>query len=264
MLSDPGIPRHPRKRPTAARTFGRFVDYGDAVLLVDRRGNRWTPEYVSILHGSFGYRAEGVEKLPRPWKYDDNGKAVIEGDVVLIDFLDGNIKTPVVCGGVRGVSPNDFFAYNYASEKANPNRLAARLLSLDGEGAEVGEVRILVNDDDLGSVEVQATDRVEIFVGDDLEAEDGIRIVVEAGVVTVTGGGTTEPVILGATFLGDLNDWASGMTTFLSALAADATNPAVQAAAVAMQIPHGIFTTELAAAVAATGAPYLSTKLATE
>ena len=186
-MGDPTIPRHRRVRQ-ARTTFGRFVDYGDNVLLADRHGNTWVLASVTVLSGGFGFREDGVERLPRPWKYDAAGVVVVEGDMVVIDFLDGDCRCPLVRGGIRGVQPNAFFAYNHeaaGAKGAGWNRLRARLTARDDTGALLGEVRFKLLDDDLGSMVLQATDSLRIEVGP-VDAPTA-TITVEAGVVTLDG-----------------------------------------------------------------------------
>ena len=263
-MPDPTIPRHARQRGRST-TSGWFVDYGDTVLLRDRWGNTWSLDSVSIASGTFGFADDGFEKLPRPWKYDGD-KVVVRGDVVIIDFADGNPKTPIARGGIRQATKDDFLARNHADTPGAPyNRCRARLRALDAAGVVQGEVRLNVHEG-TGDARLSATDTIEIFVGSDLDGTDGIWLVVAGGGVRVgsSAGTAAEGVILGKTFLTDLSTWQGAVTTFLTALGADATNPAVQAAAVALQPAHASFAGQVSTAVGAAGAPYLSEKLTTE
>lgn len=248
---DPTIPQHPRRRGRNT-TSGFFVEKGETVVLRDRWGNTFALQSVTIMSGTFGFDHDGFEKLPRPWKYDDDGKVVVRGDVVVIDFLDGNPKTPVVRGGARQATADDFLARNHGDVEAPYNRCRARLRALDADGAVQGEVRLRVNDGADGDVKVQATGALELFVGDDLDADGGIYVTIGGGVVTVrTAAGTSEGVILGKTFL-------SGLSTALADIIAGLALVPYVATVVTT------FRGQVDAAVSAEGAPYLSTKLTTE
>lgn len=225
MPADPTIPKHDTRRPRSL-TSGWFVDYGDAVVLRDRWGNTWAEASVSIVQGGFGYKEDGAQKLPRPFKYDANGGTIIEGDVVLIDFLDGNPKTPVVVGGVRSAKESGFLARGYGDEQAPYNRLAVRLRALDTAGAVSGEVRLDVHKPgNEGGAKLSATTRLELLVTDDLDTEAAaIRITIADGKVTVEAGGLTEPVLKATTFQTDLAAGLTEVTAALSALGLPATN----------------------------------------
>ncbi len=217
-MADPTIPRHDGRRPRSL-TSGWFVDYGGRIVLRDRWGNTWAEDSVSVVQGGFGYREDGAQKLPRPFKYDASGATVIHGDVVLIDFLDANPKTPIVVGGVRSAKESGFLARGYADEAAPYNRGAARLRSLDTAGNVTGEVRLDIHGDrGDGTAKLSATSAIELLVSDDLETESApIRITIAGGKVTVEGGGLTEAVLKATTFQSDL---AAGLTEVVAALGA--------------------------------------------
>jgi len=171
---DPTIPRSVRPVGLGIRgpRAGRFIRYTDGrVLLTDEQQNRWSLDSVQILAGSWGFSAEGVRKLPRPWEYDAAGNVLVEGDTVLIDFMRGNPQTPLVRGGIVSVSPSDFFdsTVNHERAGASDNRLRARVAAIVG-GVEVGAVQVRVCDDDQGTLEVEATQSIVIEVGPDLDA----------------------------------------------------------------------------------------------
>jgi hypothetical protein len=193
-MHDPTIPRH-LAGELRSPMIGRFVDYGDRVLLTDARGRTYSPEYVSIVTGFWGFGEEGTAKLPRPWLYDPAGGVLIEGDKVLIFFLDGKANLPIVMGAARRCAPDEFLPYNYASPEANPNALRARLLALNALGVAEGEVRVKVCDDDKGSVLVQADDHIAL--------ERATPAAMLAGV------GATERLLLSA----DGADLAAGLQT---------------------------------------------------
>lgn len=263
-MSDPTLPRHARTRtPTCCR--GEFVKPSSGpIVLVDSWGNTWQLEQVSFLTGGFGFKEEGAFKLPRPNEIDGQGKVKVPGDRVMILFEDGDPLRPIVLPGVRAIKPNAFFPASHLSEGANPNRWAARVQPLDGDGEATGEVRLLVANNDKGSVSLQATEGITTQVGEDLEGDTFLTITVTQDMVTISKGGTTEAVVLGETFLGGLKDWLTGFSTFLTSLASAADTAGVNAAASAMQGAHNTFAGKVSSSVSAPGAPYLSEVTETE
>ena len=144
-MPDPSIPRHPRGRPVRM-TQGRFVRYdADTVLLTDRYGNTYNQEWVSIVQGGFGNRNEGCRKPPRPWEYDAAGNPTVEGDVVLILFLDDSNRRPVVIPGVRTIQADDWGFLDYNFNQDPVDALKARFVYRDAAGAEAGVVHVTVN-----------------------------------------------------------------------------------------------------------------------
>lgn len=250
MPTDPTLARHDRRRPRQL-TSGWFVDYGSEVVLRDRWGNVWSRASVSIVQGGFGYAEDGAQKVPRPFKYDAQGNTVIEGDVVLIDFLDGNPKTPVVLGGVRSARATGFLSRGHHDEKAPYNRLRVRLRALDVDGNEVGDARVDIHGDDgEGSIRVSATAKLQLLVSSDLDGGSPIRLTVADGKVTVEGGGTTEPVLLGRTYTADELKALTQVSAGLASMGLPVTDVAA-------------FVASLTAAGTA-GTPYLSQKLEAE
>jgi len=185
---DPSIPRHPRGgKPALSPTTGRFVRYADTgkVLLTDNRGNWWQLPSVTILTGSWGFSEEGIEKLPRPWEYIADGQPLVSGDIVIIDFLDGSWRRPVVRGGVRSVQASSFFARDHDASGANDNRLRVRLTPMI-KGVQVGEVQVKACDDDLGSVELLVSESVKIGIGPIVETIQAPVTTIEASLTGVT------------------------------------------------------------------------------
>ncbi len=201
-VGDPTIPRRSNRR-RAGLTKGRFVQYGKRVLLVTDRCDTFSMNEVSILSGSFGNDAEGVEKLPRLWKYDRAGKVVIKGDIVVVDFLDGNPKQPIVTGGVRTIQRIDeFLAYNHGETGGNANRMRVRIRPLDDAGDQAGLVTLAIADGDTGTVALAASHGVTIDVGGEGDGPwvsleitpDGVTIT--SGNVKLGGSGATDAVSL--------------------------------------------------------------------
>lgn len=143
-------------------TWGWFVRLSASdIRLVDRSGNRWPLDQVTILHGGWGYDDEGVVKLPRPSEYDETGTEVVVGDRLLILFLEGSKKRPVVIPGARRIQPSagDFLPYNHGSPAgADPNRLAARIQPRDSSGDPIGSVDLEAGYDGSAGLRVSVGD----------------------------------------------------------------------------------------------------------
>lgn len=187
----PAIPRPP--------TYGWFSETRQGgIVLEDRWGNVWSLNHVSILCGSFGWEAEGVAKLPRVRRFDSADKIIIEGDRVLIDFVDGNPKTPVVRGGLRSTACDAFLPYNHADTEADTdeNRLALRLRQLDEEGTETGTIELEAGHDEGGNIGLELTGDLVITVKRD-GGDHTIRINDEG--IQIDAGGTAEVVVNGGT-----------------------------------------------------------------
>jgi len=183
-----------------APTVGWFAadSKGRVVLVGGKTGSVWGLEKVSILSGSFGFAEEGVEKLPRVYRYDDRGEELVQGDRVLIDFVNGNTDTPVVRGGVRAMSPNAFLHYNHDAEGADENRLAMRLRILDaeGQGEEKGLVEFEAGHDEGGNVTLTLDGALTITV----KRDDGDHtIVIDDEGIKIDAGGSTDVTVNGGT-----------------------------------------------------------------
>lgn len=149
---------HRNGRPPGACTWGRFVDVGGVISLRDRANNPWPLEQVTICHGGWGFDDEGLAKLPRPAKFDDSGKEIATGDRVLILFLEGSAKRPVVIPGFRRIkaTAGSFLPYNHKAPDtaADPNRFAARVQPRDADDAPVGSVDVEAGYDEKAAARV--------------------------------------------------------------------------------------------------------------
>lgn len=244
---------------------GRFVEVGAQrrVVLLDDLGNGYELERCTILMGTWGGAEEGVQKLPRVELRDSSGAVLVPGDRVLILHVQGNPRRPVVLAGVRPLGAHDFLARLHGAD-VDQNALRVRLRATDSTGVAGGRVDLEAGASAGGAVSLKVTDEVEIRAGPDPDAATAATLVLSAAGLEVASGGAAVPALLGRTFLQSLQTWNAGITTFLAALATDATNPAVQAAAVAMQTIHTAFATQVSTSVSASGAPLLSATLTTD
>jgi hypothetical protein len=170
LTHDPTIPRPGQdSAPEIPKTIGPMAGHfvrtaqGEIRLEATRRSHSWPLSFVSILQGFWGSvdNAEGVSKMPRVREYDAEGKVVVEGDRVLIEFIDGNPNTPVVRGGVRGVGATDFLPYNQEPSKgpvSDQNRLAGRMVPLDADGKPQGVMEWELSYDDTAQVRFSVTE----------------------------------------------------------------------------------------------------------
>lgn len=244
---------------------GRFVEVGGQrqIVLLDDLGNSYELDRCTILMGTWGGADEGVQKLPRVEVRDTSGAVVVAGDRVIILHVRGNPRRPVVLPGVRPLGAHDFLARLHASD-ADQNALRVRLQATDSAGTAGGRVDLEAGADEGGAVSVKVTDQLQVRAGADPDAATASVLTVGSAGVEIASGGNAVASLLGLTFLQSLQTWNTGITTFLTALAADATNPAVQAAATAMAAVHTPFAAQVSAAVTSGGAPLLSATLSTD
>lgn len=150
-LGDRTIPRHTAPRP--ALISARLVDQGNnVVVLDDLRGGIWPAERVSYM-GAW---------RPRPWSFS-NGAVVVEGDMVLVAFVHGAWRAPVVVGPAAKIG-GDLVRQNYADGRGSNHQLLT-LECRDANGGLTGTVQIDVHADDKPTLSIQATDGVTIKVG---------------------------------------------------------------------------------------------------
>src|SRR5688572_11231184 len=97
---DPTIPRKRARRPgeppaVLGMSVGWFVERDDGtVVFADRKGNSWPAERVRLVQG-FGGEHSGIERAPRPWRFDGDGNPTLRGDLLLLGFLDADPKQPI-------------------------------------------------------------------------------------------------------------------------------------------------------------------------
>lgn len=265
---DPTVPTHPGQQRRGATTEqGQFVRKGSQIVLVSDTGGTWGLEMVSFLRGAWGGGEEGVEKFPRPTVYDAAGNVVVQGDRVLIDFIGGSWRRPVILGAAYTVQHADFFRYLPSETPENDtDRLRARFLAR-GTGPTVqGRVDIRVCDDGAGTASLRATDGIDLGVAADPDSPARLRVQMDRLTVEITAGGTTQKMVLGDAFMADLAGAFDALATFFGTTAGATTAPQIAAAAVVLLTPGTAFPTFLLglAASLAAGAPYLSNRAKTE
>ena len=166
-----------------------------------------------------------------------------DGDRVLVGFVGNDLNRPVVLGQLdhrhTGHRPDAADGYRWR------RWVAGSLIGVTTDGQVV-------------------LDASGVADGVLVKGAGGSAVLVGAGQkLTAGGGGPEEPVILGQTFLADLQTWQTAFTAFLATLNTATTIANVVAAATALQAPQAAFAASVAAAVAAR-APYLSQRTETE
>lgn len=231
------------QRKSAVTTIGRLIDYGSHTKLISNRGNDWSAERITWTSGSFGFGVDGVERHPRAWKYDPSGAVLVEGDMLVIHFIDGDPEAPIISGGVRSLRPADAF-FTTPAVGGDSNRFAARLAALDGAGAVSGHVEVEALHD--GNV-------LEVRVGGGKFSGPRTRILIDAtaGTISVGKGAETHQVPFGEVIVQALADLAADVIAVNTAI--PTLTPVPPPALKATQILAD------AAASLSAGAPMLST-----
>lgn len=292
MDHDPTIPRRgpgitTRTRMHQVAGYFAFTGVGRSgeVVLVSRdRGMTWPLHQVSIEQGlwSSADGSEGLSKLPRPEERDAEGNRTLDGDPVLISFVEGDPAKPLVRPGVRSVTTSDFLPYNHDTPGADPNRLHARLAPRNAAGEVVGNVDLEVCETGTPSITLRVKqgssttvieitpNAVEVRTGGQaltLQAGQGRALKLEGGVAGVATLGDTsggEKVLHGETILQELLPLLTGFWTFVSSCSTATTAGQVATAAgtflgVLGAAPAGTLGAKILVSQAA-GAPLLSTK----
>ncbi len=227
-------------------TWGRLVDKGTGGLwLVSHEGDKWPagPGTKTRLAGRRN-RAEGRQRVPRPWTYDPQGKPIVRGDYVLVAFLDDDPASPVILDTVGDIEPDepDFFPANPLG--SDPNPLRERYAVVNAAGVVTGTLQVRALDGGNGWELVVGGG--QFGVGTRLEIDH------DAGTIKLGQGAETHPVPLGDNLLDRLK------TIVEQVMAVDAS----QAAKLPTSAPLTTATlTPVLADIAqslATGAPLLS------
>lgn len=223
------IARHPTK--------GWFARRGEIVVLRARDGTSWPMERVTFLQ-RFGSVDEGGTKLPRPFEYDATGRETVKGDMVLIEFPDGNPNEPVVVGTAVDCTAISFLQRTYAADGSGFNRLAVRVAPRDATDRELGHVEVEVSRLNDGGVELRASDSLDITVGSGAQqvsilAKDGkltitanVEVVVDAPSVKL-GTAASEGVLKGLTAQGIFDTHTHGTPFGPTITPAASMSPAV-------------------------------------
>lgn len=186
--------------------LGRFVKRkGTTRLLNVLTGQVHSLDRVRWVSGTWGSATEGLVKLPRA-RVDNTstGENLVPGDLVMIAYLRNNPNKPIVLGGVRPLGNGTFLSRNHDADGADENALRLLLQAMTATGDEGGLVKLEANGGAGGSVGLAVSEGVRIEVADDLNTATATALELDSGGATVSAGGTTEPVILGRTFLADL------------------------------------------------------------
>jgi hypothetical protein len=199
------IPAHD-PRTSLQVSLGVFVRKKGRVQLLDSlTGQVWSLNRVHVLQGGWGDAVEGISKLPRA-RIDNirTGENIVPGDRVLIAFLRSNPNRPIVLGGVRPWGDNAFLSRDHTATDADENALRMLLVARDEQGVKGGQIKAEANGGAGGALGVAASESLRLEVADDLDTATATAIELDSSQATISAGGTTEPVILGRTFLTDL------------------------------------------------------------
>jgi hypothetical protein len=252
---------------------GRLVDYGATIKLVTRydgKENRHDLDFV-VWCTPFGGKEEGFQKWPRPWVYDLAGAVVEEGDWLLVDFVNGDYRAPVVLSVVQALNLGPWAGVGSSSAgkqlAGSPdfardprgatgdahdrvNELIGRLAP-QAQGIVTGDVRFFGGRNGQGEMEVEAFHRLLFGVGPDYGGPATIKALLEGLILKVSRAtGTTEPVPLGRTLLTDLSAVCDDVIAIGAALGIPATGATAMKTAIAASLSAGL--------------PYLSTTLESE
>lgn len=188
---DSTIPANGRRR-RAGPSSGRLIARGDNIVLVDADGDRWSQDVVNICSSFWGGTSEGQRKLPRPWRYDETTGALIEhGDIVVIDFLNGDPRKPLIRGTVQQLSgsyPDDDGWLPSSYGEVSPNVFRTRV-----QPRTAGQVEHTVQAE-LGGEQmyVKSTSTLLVEVGP-IGAPKATLLMEPDGTITING----ESVLLG-------------------------------------------------------------------
>lgn len=231
-------------------TWGWLVDQGEGrLVLLARDGNRWPVgpgKMARYLTAGPRNTVEGLHRAPRPWVYDALGNPVVKGDYVLIAFINGDPKSPVILPGVAPLDPEDpdFLPGNPLGEDPNPirGRWAAR-------DARTGAV--------TGHLQVQALDGGNTFeiVAGGASFGEGVRLLLDfdAGQIKVGRGDETHQVGFGEEIVQAIKTLAEAILAVDASQAAKLPSSAPVATATVTQV-----LADCTASLSA-GAPMLST-----
>lgn len=272
-MPDPSTPTHPRPTRRQGPTRGYFVDYGDRTVLVEHEtSNQWRWESVTLITGIFGFTDEGLEKMPRPYVFDAQDVAIVVGDTLVIDFLNGDNEMPVIVGAVRALKHDPFLRRTLQEDpKLDPNRLRFRLVPKDAQGKPTGDIKVRMADDGTGTIEVGASHSLVLEVGADPDKAPRMRLTMDRETLVIERGGVPQAMILGESFVSDLQTFMIALQTFFLATSVAVTAPQIATAALALvgvtpgvpPFPLPVFLQKLTQSLAA-GAPFLSTRSKTE
>lgn len=196
-----------------------------------------------------------------------------DGDRVIVGFLGNDLNRPVILGALA--HPKSLTAPSSAESPAYVWRRRVRgsvigiradgQIDLDASGASSGAYGA------DGAEPADGTARIHLVGPGGLSVDmdsAGVTVTLASGQVfqVAAGGAGPEKVILGETFIADLNDWMTGMTAMLTSMAAintPALAAGIGAIATTMQTAHATFAGKVTASTTL-GAPHLSALTKTE
>lgn len=157
---------------------------GEQVILRDENGSVIPTNRALIARGPFGSSHEGVEALPRAGVLNANDEVVVPGDLLLVSFIDGNRRRPIILGAVGRVN-HDAFLNSTLDEVTDRGRVRVRIEPRSDSNEMTGRIDVRAGEKGEGSLDVRTTARVVLRVGDDTEGDDFTEITIEGGEVTV-------------------------------------------------------------------------------
>lgn len=220
--------------------MGRFVWRGREVWLESDAGDQWGPDWYSVVQGGWG-SDEGVSKLPRPWRFADSGAPIIEGDMVMIEFVRGDVTSAVARPAPSRPTRQDWLDTSFEAGGAERLREEFTPLDLDTGAPLAGSYRLEIAVVDGRMTITQQTVR---------NGQVRTQVQQSEGLIELRGPlGNTEALVRGESFIGDLN------TAWLQA------QPVLVAAAGFFSLPFDqivAFGVKLATAVSSGSLPYLT------
>jgi len=206
---------------------GRLVQKSDGkiVLCVGGQGDYIEDEYVIAQSGE----SDGFCGLPRPEIRDSDNRITTPGDRLLVLFMEGCSRRPVVIQGAR-YAENDFLPRNFQEARYHGhdiNRQAWLRRILDNSGRETGRVQAEVAGDGKATLTIGATESTTLKVSANLDGSNPTTIVIENGQVTITAHTTVQgnmhavsPALVDGVALGFHTQLAAALTEIVSFMAA--------------------------------------------
>lgn len=281
MIPDPTM-RSGRATPRLGMTTGRFEETASGVVLVLADPvKRYQLEQVAFMDPTHGAAVDGASLPVRVWVRSAQGEVVQQGSIVLVGFVSGSYRQPVIIGSVIPVNRTGKLGAEPTTNDSNRARL--RRAQLDGQGGVSAVAEVDLNN---GAATMRATGPVSLEHGPDgepnqvlvlddgrvelttpsatvLVSSDGDITITTSGTVRVDGGGAVQSVMQGETFLADHQTLWQALQVFF-ATCATATTAVQVAVAAGIALPFVIaYAAKISTSVAARS-PWLSTTFRTD